>query len=67
MFDRLKQIRTFFTEVRSEVKKVTFPGRDEVVSTTIVVIVTSFVFAVFLYLADIVIGRGYEFIIKVAS
>ena len=65
MFDRVKQFRTFLTEVRSEVKKVTFPGRDEVVATTTVVIITSFVFAIFLFIADLMIVRSYEFIVKV--
>ena len=66
MLDRIKQFRTFITEVRSEVKKVTFPAREEVVTTTIVVLVTSFVFAFFLFAADLLIVRGYEMIVKVA-
>ncbi len=57
--------REFLSEVRSEMRKVTFPTRDEVVATTIVVIVTSFVFAVFLFLADRAIVWGYENIVKV--
>ena len=57
--------REFLSEVRSEMRKVTFPTRDEVVATTIVVIVTSFVFAVFLFVADRVIVWGYENIVKV--
>lgn len=57
--------REFLSEVRSEMRKVTFPTRDEVVATTIVVIVTSFVFAVYLFLADRVIVWGYENIVKV--
>jgi len=65
MLDRVKQFRTFLTEVRSEVKKVTFPGREEVVATTMVVLVTSFVFAFFLFAADLVIIRGYEMIVTV--
>jgi preprotein translocase subunit SecE len=67
MLDRLKQFRTFLGEVRSEVKKVTFPGRDEVVATTVVVLITSFVFAFFLFAADLLIVRGYELIIRVMS
>ena len=67
MLDRLKQLRIFVAEVRSEVKKVTFPPRDEVVATTIVVLITSFVFAFFLFAADILIVRGYEFIVKVTT
>ena len=57
--------KEFLSEVRSEMRKVTFPTRDEVVATTIVVIVTSFVFAVFLFGADRLIVWGYENIVKV--
>ncbi len=67
MLNRIKQFRTFITEVRSEVKKVTFPAREEVVTTTIVVLVTSFIFAFFLFAADLLIIRGYGAIVKVAS
>jgi len=59
--------KEFLGETRSELKKVSFPTRDEVVSTTIVVIVTSFIFAVFLWAADLVILRGYDWIIRVTS
>lgn len=57
--------KTFFSEVISEMKKVTYPSRDEVVGTTIVVIITSFVFALFLYVADFAIVKAYEQILKV--
>ena len=60
-----KQIRTFLTEVRAEMKKVSFPPRREVIQTTIVVLVTSFIFAFFLWIADNVIVRAYEGITKV--
>ncbi len=57
--------KTFFSEVVTEMKKVTFPSRDEVVGTTVVVIITSFVFAIFLYVADFAIVKAYEQILKV--
>jgi len=57
--------RTFFSEVVTEMKKVTFPSREEVVGTTVVVIITSFVFALFLYVADFAIVKAYEQILKV--
>ena len=47
--------KVFLPEVRSEWGKVTKPGRPEVVATTVVVIVTSFVFAIYLFFADLVI------------
>ncbi|HKH49635.1 MAG TPA: preprotein translocase subunit SecE [Thermoanaerobaculia bacterium] len=46
-------------------RKVSFPSRDEVVGTTIVVIVTSFVFAAFLFAADQLIVQGYQLLVKV--
>ncbi len=67
MLSKLSQFKTFLSEVRSEIKKVTFPTRDEVVATTTVVLITSFVFALFLFAADFVIARGYEYIVKVVT
>jgi len=64
---RLAEGREFLKETRSEMKKVSFPSRDEVVGTTVIVIVTSFIFAVFLWPADVVIVRGYDWIIRVTS
>jgi len=55
-------IPTFLSEVKAEMKKVSFPSRDEVVGTTIVVLVTSVIFAVYLWLADQVIGRLFKVI-----
>ena len=55
---------TFLQEVRSELKKVSFPSREEVIGTTIVVLVTSVIFAIYLWLADFLILRGYEGIIQ---
>ena len=60
-----KKIKTFLSETRSELKKVTFPARDEVLSTTVVVIVTSVIFAFYLWVADLVIIKLYEGIIRI--
>jgi len=59
-----KKIKDFLAETRLEMRKVSFPSRDEVVATTVVVLITSFVFAVFLWFTDIVIQRGYVGIVK---
>jgi preprotein translocase subunit SecE len=55
----------FLSEVRTEMRKVSFPTRDEVVATTIVVLITSVVFAAFLFVADRLIIWGYSGIVKV--
>jgi preprotein translocase subunit SecE len=57
--------KEFLSETRAEMRKVTFPNRDEVVGTTIVVLITSFVFAAFLFLADKVIIWAYHGIVQV--
>ena len=54
------KLGVFLGEVRTEMKKVTFPSREEVVGTTGVVLVTSVIFAIFLWIADIVILRLYN-------
>jgi preprotein translocase subunit SecE len=58
-------MRTFLSETRSELKKVTFPSRDEVVATTIVVLIASVIFAFYLWASDIVILKVYEGIYRV--
>jgi preprotein translocase subunit SecE len=62
-----KKTVEFLSEVRSEMRKVSFPSRDEVIGTTVVVIITSFIFAVWLWGADLLIQRGYIVLIGVFS
>ncbi len=44
--------RDFWRDMTAEMKKVTWPGRQEVVSTTVVVLVATIVFAVYLWGCD---------------
>ena len=55
-----RRTRAFLAETRSELKKVTFPSRDEVIATTIVVLIASVIFAFYLWVSDIVILKVYE-------
>ncbi len=57
--------RVFLKETRSELAKVTFPSRDDVVATTVVVIIASFIFSIFLTFSDIVIQGIYGFALDV--
>ena len=50
----------FLKDVRSEMRKVVWPSRPEVQSTTIVVLVTVFIFAAYFWLVDNIIGRAVE-------
>ena len=44
--------REFFRDVWVEMKKVSWPGRPEVVGTTVVVIVACFIFGFYLFVVD---------------
>jgi preprotein translocase subunit SecE len=50
----------FLRDVRSEMRKVTTPSREEVRTTTTVVIVTVFAFAAYFYVVDAVLSRGIQ-------
>ncbi|CAN5739200.1 hypothetical protein BH10ACI4_BH10ACI4_19240 [soil metagenome] len=54
------RLGAFLKDVRSEMRKVISPSREEVQATTITVIVTVFVFAAYFWLVDNIIGRGIE-------
>ena len=54
------RLREFLKDVRSEMRKVVWPSRPEVQSTTIVVLVTVFIFAAYFWLVDNIIGRAVE-------
>ena len=49
--------RTFLVEVRNEMKRVTWPSRREVYATTLVVILTSIFFGVYLWGVDMALSR----------
>ena len=55
--------RSFVTEVRNEMKRVTWPSQREVYATTVVVILTSVFFGLYLFGVDLLIGRGVEWIL----
>ena len=49
-----KRFGNFLREVRAELKKVTWPARMEVYSTTIVVILSTIFFGFYLFFMDII-------------
>jgi len=48
-----KRFWAFLKDARSELKKVTWPSRAEITSTTIVVIISVFFFGFFLFAMDV--------------
>ena len=61
---KFRELKTFFTEVRAELKKVTWPGRVEVQATTVVVIATTIFFGFYLYALDLVMSQIFSLVLK---
>jgi preprotein translocase subunit SecE len=58
----VQSTREFFGDVSAEMKKVTWPTRSEVIGTTAVVIVSTLVFALFLWGCDVFFFKATDFI-----
>ena len=54
---RFERLRLFLSEVRNELRRVTWPSRKEVYATTIVVILVSLFFGIYLWLLDLGLSR----------
>ncbi len=59
--------KQFYTDVRSEMKKVSWPPRQEVIGTTIVVVVAVFFFGFYLGLIDYLLAMGLDRVIRYFS
>ena len=57
------RMREFVQEVLAEFRKVTWPSRQELINSTVVVIVVTVVLAFFLGAIDIVLARAVEWIL----
>jgi preprotein translocase subunit SecE len=66
--DRIKswpeRIKAFYNDVRTEMKKVSSPSFKEVQATTAVVIITVFLFGLYFFVVDNVIGKLIDFIFR---
>jgi preprotein translocase subunit SecE len=64
--DRLKswpeRVKSFYNDVRTEMRKVTAPTFKEVRATTTVVIITVFIFALYFAVIDYIIQHGVTYL-----
>ncbi len=58
-----QRFRQFLREVRVELKNVNWPTMATVRSTTVVVIITVFVFGLFLFVVDSLVSRAVEYVL----
>ena len=61
---RVERMRLFLSEVRNELKRVTWPSQKEVYATTVVVIATSVFFGIYLFALDSILLAIFEWILR---
>ena len=59
-----QRAKSFYNDVRTEMKKVTTPSRKEVQGTTTVVLITVFVFAGYFWIIDSIIGKSLDKLLR---
>ena len=57
-------VRTFFDEVRAELKKCAWPTRSELIESTTVVIISVLILSVFVGFSDLVLVGAMRLVIK---
>jgi preprotein translocase subunit SecE len=60
----LRRVKEFFQEVAAEFRRVSWPSRNDVASSTMVVLVVVFVIAMYLGAVDVGLSRLVEVILK---
>jgi preprotein translocase subunit SecE len=56
--------KQFYADTRSEMRKVSWPNRQEVIGTTVVVIVAVAVFGVFFFVVDSILGHALNWVLQ---
>jgi preprotein translocase subunit SecE len=59
-----ERVKSFYNDVRTEMRKVTTPSRKDVQATTSVVLIAVFLFGLYFWVIDNVIGRGVDFLFR---
>jgi preprotein translocase subunit SecE len=62
-----RNIIDFLKDTRKELNNVSWPGRREVTGTTIVVIAAVFFFGFFLFVTDLIVQNGMEYLQRAFS
>ena len=60
----LQKVRVFFSEVRAEMQKVTWPAREELAGSTSVVLMTMLILSVFIGAADFFLSHIMTLILR---
>jgi preprotein translocase subunit SecE len=55
--------KQFYADTRSEMRKVSWPNRQEVIGTTVVVMISVAVFGVFFFVVDTILGQALNWVL----
>lgn len=56
----INKIKKFFDDVKIEMAKVNWPTRNELINSTGIVVFVSFIFAILVFTADLIVSRVIE-------
>jgi len=56
----LKRMKAYLRDVRGEMKKVTWPSKNDLIKTTVAVIIISLFFGIYLFGVDFVFARIFQ-------
>lgn len=59
-----KSVTRFFREIRSELKKVIWPNKEQLINNTMTVLAASLVAGVIIWAADFILGAAFKFILN---
>ncbi len=57
-----KKIQMFVENVQKEMAKVSWPTKDELMNSSVIVVVVSSLFAIYIFFADLIISKLVEFL-----
>ncbi|QAA77074.1 MAG: hypothetical protein BIP78_1308 [Candidatus Bipolaricaulis sibiricus] len=60
----MMRVRSYLTSVRTEISRVSWPSRKEVVSLTVLIILLSVVLGIYLGLADLIVTQVLRLLLR---
>ena len=60
----MQNVTKFFGQVKTEMKKVSWPSREELISSTIVVLVSTLFLSIFIGICDFIFSRVINVLIR---
>ncbi len=60
----IKKVQGFFSEVRAEMLKVTWPNREELTGSTTVVLMTMLILSTFIGIADFIMSHFISILLR---